>query len=136
MNDSAFLIFTIILGLLGTGFACFYAYKLLQTPEMGSKGRRFNIVFLIIAGLILVTGLVLAFAGSGRIADWGTFLATGIVAVTLLWLAAQGFGVGFRQMEKDGIGFLRLFQLGSSIILCLAIVPAFYAFVTFATKIR
>jgi hypothetical protein len=136
MNDELFLGFAVVLGILGTIFVSVYVYRLLKVPEMGKSGRTINLVFLAGAGVFFLVGMGLTFFGSDKASDWGLFLSSATLAVALLWLAAQGFGVGFKQMDEDGIGFLRFFQLGSSIVLCLSLAPAFFAFITFASKLR
>ena len=134
--DYLFLGFVILLGLAGLGFLVFFSYRLDRTPEIGSRLRRFNRGLLALTLLALVVGLGLAMAGSAPLSDWGLVLALGMLALTMLVLAAQGFGIGFQQQEQDGVGFIRFFQLGSAIILCLALVPAFIAFITFAARLR
>lgn len=134
--DYLFLAFVILLGLAGLVFVVFFIYKLMQTPEAGPKLRAFNRAFLVLAGLVVLTGLALAFFGSGTAATWGLVQATGAFALTLWILAAEGFGIGFKQMDEDGVGFLRFFQLGSSILLCLSFAPAFYACITYATQLN
>ncbi|NWJ47175.1 MAG: hypothetical protein HXX08_15040 [Chloroflexi bacterium] len=133
MNDTLFLIFAGALGIAGLVFVGIFTYRLLRVPEMGKLGRRVNLVILALASIAALVGTGFAITTSGRAADWGNFIASATLAITMLWLAAQGFGVGFKQMNEDGIGFLRFFQLGSSIVLCLALVPTFNALLTWAT---
>lgn len=134
--DYLFLAFASILGLGGLSFTAYFAYSLLKTPQTGARTRSFNLWFLGLAGVVLLIGLALALFGDERTAAWGTVIAAADMAIVLLLLAAQGYGVGFKQMEEDGVGFIRFFQLGSSILFCLALAPAFFAFITYATRLR
>jgi hypothetical protein len=131
-----FLIFALALGVAGIGFAGFFSYKLVQNKYTGQHTRLFNIAFLTIAGIIFLISLALTLFAGGSLADWGLVVASADLAVVLFMLAGQGYGVGFKQMDEDGVGFIRFFQLGSSIMLCLAFAPAFFAFFTYATRIR
>ncbi len=134
--DYLFLGFVSFLGVLGLAFAGVFFYQLDRVPQMTGRVRRFNRIFVGLAGLALVVGLGLALGAGRPASDWGLVVGLGALALALLTLAAQGFGVGFQQMDEDGIGFLRFFQLGSAIILCLAFVPAFIAFITYATRLQ
>ena len=133
--DYLFLAFAALLGVAGLSFVGFFIYKLMQTPEIGPKLRAFNWGFLALAGLIVLSGLALAVFGTGSLTDWGAVLATAALTFTLWILAAEGFGIGFKQQEEDGVGFLRFFQIGSSIIFCFSLAPAFFAFITYATRL-
>lgn len=134
--DYLFLIFVTLLGLAGLAFFGMFVYRLDRTPEMGRPMRQFNrgLVGLGLCGL--VAGLALAIFTAAPLADWGLVLGLGLLAFVMLLVAAQGFGVGFQQMEEDGIGFLRFFQLGSAIVVCMAFAPAFVAFITYSTRLR
>jgi hypothetical protein len=132
--DYLFLAFASLLGLGGLGFVGVFIYRLMQTPEAGPKLRTFNQIFLVLMGLVVLSGLGLALFGSNNLSDWGQVQAAGGLALALWVLAAEGFGIGFKQMEDDGVGYLRFFQLGSSIVLCFSLAPAFYAFVTYASR--
>lgn len=135
MSDPIFLVFTILLGLAGTAFFGYYTYKLDKTPEIKNKRRMFNRGLLALGILFFVVGLALSLLATGTLADWGLVLGLSAIASVMFLLAAQGFGVGFQQMDEDGIGFIRFFQLGSAIIICLAFVPAFIAFVTYNSRL-
>lgn len=134
--DYLFLGFVIFLILIGTAFLGVFVYRLDRTPEMTPRLRRVNRLLVGLTGLILVVGLGLAFTAAAPLADWGLFAALSALAVLMVMLAAQGFGIGFQQMDEDGIGFLRFFQLGSAIIFCMAFVPAFIAFITYSTRLK
>lgn len=132
--DYLFLGFAIGLGLAGLGFVGVFIYRLMRTPDAGPGLKAFNQAFLGLVGLVVISGLALLIFGSGTAADWGGVQAAAGLALALWVLAAEGFGIGFKQMEEDGVGYLRFFQLGSSIVLCLSFAPAFYAIVTYATR--
>ncbi len=134
--DYLFLGFVGLLGLLGMAFLTVFIYRLDRATELGPRMRRFNRGLLALAIAALLIGFSLAFLTSAPLSDWGLVLALTILTLTMLVLAATGFGVGFRQMEEDGVGFIRFFQLGSAIIFCLALVPAFIAFITYAARLR
>ncbi len=134
--DFLFLGFVTFLILIGTAFLGFFVYRLDQTPEMTPRLRRVNRLLVGLTGVILVVGLILAFMAAGSLADWGLFAALSAMAVLMILLAAQGFGIGFQQMDADGIGFLRFFQLGSAIVFCMAFAPAFIAFITYSTRLH
>jgi uncharacterized protein YacL len=134
--DYLFLGFVLLLVVLGTAFLAVFVYKLDRTPEMTRTMRRVNRLLLGLTGLILVAGLSLAFTMAAPLADWSLFVALTALAVLMILLAAQGFGIGFQQMDEDGVGFLRFFQLGSAIILCMSFVPAFIAFITYSTRLQ
>ncbi len=134
--DYLFLIFAGLLALGGLGFTGYFIFKIMRTPHAGAGLKAFNRVFLVSAGLIIAVGIFLAFFSSGIPAGWGIVLASGGVSISLLILAVEGFGIGFKQMEEDGVGFLRFFQIGSSIEFCLSLAPAFFAFITFATVLQ
>ncbi|HEX2913069.1 MAG TPA: hypothetical protein VH186_19850 [Chloroflexia bacterium] len=134
--DYLFLLFVALLVIAGLGFLIFYIYRLDHTPEMTSAMRRVNRGLLGIGGLLVLAGLLTTFFSNAPLADWGLVIALGVLAVVMLVLAAQGIGIGFQQMEEDGIGFLRFFQLGSAIVVCMAFVPAFIAYITFATRLN
>ena len=131
-----YLSFVFILAIFGTAFLGVFIYKLDQTPEMSPRLRQVNRAFEAVTGLILIVGLVISATADPPLADWGQFVSLVSLAVLMLFLAAQGFGIGFQQMDEDGIGFLRFFQLGSAIIFCMAFVPAFIAFITYSTKLN
>jgi len=132
--DYLFLTFALILGLGGLGFAAYFLYRLMRTPEAGPKLKAFNRAFFGLVGLLIVTGLALAIFGQAKAGEWGQMQAAAGLAVGLWVLAAEGYGIGFQQMEQDGVGFLRFFQLGSSVVLCLSLAPAFFALVTYAAR--
>ncbi len=134
--DYLFLAFVVLLVVAGLVFVGVFIYRLFTVPEFGVQGRKLNLVLLPIIGLVVLVSLGLALFGGGSTADWGAVIASGAGAFGLVILSGQGFWVGFKQMDEDGVGFLRFFQLGSSIILCLAFAPAFFAFITYATKLR
>ena len=134
--DYLFLGFVTFLILIGTAFLGVFVYRLDRTPEMTPRLRRVNRLLVGLTGFILVVGLVLAFTMAAPLADWGLFTALSALAVFMVLLAAQGFGIGFQQMDEDGIGFLRFFQLGSAIIFCMAFAPAFIAFITYSTRLK
>lgn len=134
--DYLFLAFVGGLALAGLAFLVVFVYRLDHTPEMSGFMRRFNRGLVGLALAALLVGLTLALVATRPLADWGLVVGLGSLAFMMLAQAAQGFGVGFQQMEEDGIGFLRFFQLGSAIILCMAFVPAFVAFITYATRLR
>ena len=128
--------FVYILGIIGTAFLGVFFYRLDTAPEMTPTMRQVNRMLLVITGLVVVSGMALSFIAEEPLADWGQFVSLAGLALMMLFLAAQGFGIGFRQMDEDGVGFLRFFQLGSAIIFVLAFAPAFVAFVTFSTKLQ
>ncbi len=132
--DYIFLVFAAILGVAGLIFAGYYIYRLMKTPEVGPKMRAFNRLFLGLVALGIIAGLFMALFGEGKIGLWGQVQAAGLLALALWIMAAEGFGVGFQQMEQDGVGFIRFFQLGSSVLLCYSLAPAFYAFITFGSN--
>jgi|GEM_PF-3118835 len=134
--DYLFLAFVILLVLNGLVFVGVFIYRLFNVPELGAQGRRLNLILLPIIGLVVLINLGLAIFGDGNTADWGMVIASGAGAIGLVIISGQGFWVGFKQMDEDGVGFLRFFQLGSSVILCLAFAPAFFSFITYATKLR
>ncbi len=134
--DYLFLGFVIVLGLAGLAFLLFFIYRLDRTPEIGAGVKRFNRGLLGLTALFFGGGLLLAILGTAPLSDWGLVIGLGILALTMLLLAAQGFGVGFQQQDQDGVGFLRFFQLGSAIIFCLALFPAFIAFITYAARLK
>jgi hypothetical protein len=131
-----FIIFAVLLGIAGLGFAVFFVYNLMKSPHTGNKTRTFNLVLLAIAGMVLLGSLLLVLFAGGKLADWGMVIASAVLALVLFLFAGQGYGVGFKQMEEDGVGFIRFFQLGSSILLCLAFAPAFFAFIIYATRLQ
>lgn len=130
-----FLSFVLVLAICGTAFLVVFVYRLDQTPEMPPRMRQINRALLAVAGVILVGCLVISSLADNSLADWSQFVSLVTLAVVMLLLAAQGFGIGFQQMDEDGVGFLRFFQLGSAIIFCMAFVPAFIAFITYSTKL-
>ncbi len=134
--DYLFLGFVIFLALLGLSFLGFFIYRLDRTPEMTPRIRRFNRTMIALGAVCLSSGFALTFLTTPPLADWGLVAGLSVLALVMVMLAAQGFGVGFQQMDEDGIGFLRFFQLGSAIIFCMAFVPAFIAFVTYAGKLK
>jgi hypothetical protein len=127
--------FVFILAIFGTAFLGVFIYKLDQTPEMTPRMRLINRALVVVAGVILTGGLAVSSIADRPLADWGQFVSLAVLAIMMLFLAAQGFGIGFQQMEEDGIGFLRFFQIGSAIVFCMAFVPAFVAFITYSTKL-
>ena len=131
-----FLSFVCILAIFGTAFPVAFIYKLDQTPEMPPRMRLINRALIALAGVILIAGLAASSFADPPLADWGQFVSLATLAVVMLFLAAQGFGIGFQQMEEDGIGFLRFFQIGSAIVFCMAFVPAFIAFITYSTRLN
>lgn len=134
--DLLFLGFVTFLIIIGTGFLGVFIYRLDRTPEMTPRLRRINRWLVGLTGLILLGGLGLAFTVAAPLRDWGLFSALAALALLMVLLAAQGFGIGFQQMDEDGIGFLRFFQMGSAIIFCMAFVPAFIAFITYSTRLK
>lgn len=128
--------FVVCLAICGTAFLGVFIYKLDQTPEMVPRMRRFNRRMVVITVLILVAGINLSLFLDPPLADWCQFGALVALAAMMLFLAAQGFGIGFQQMDEDGVGFLRFFQLGSAIVFCMAFVPAFVAFITYSTRLQ
>ena len=133
--DYLFLGFVGLLILAGLGFLGYYIYKLDRTPEVSPRLRRINRFIVGAAGLIGLIGIGLGLGAASPLADWGLTIGLTILATAMLILAAEGFGVGFQQMDEDGIGFLRFFQLGSAIIFCMAFAPAFVAFIVYATRL-
>ena len=134
--DYLFLTFVTALGIGGLTFLAVFIYRLDRTPEMTPGVRRFNRGLVGLAGLVGLIGLGLALLASAPLSDWGLVVGLGVFALMLIMLAAQGFGVGFQQMDEDGIGFLRFFQLGSAILFCMAFVPAFIAFIIYASRLK
>src|SRR5438045_8746528 len=110
--DYLFLGFVTFLVIIGVIFLGVFVYRLDRAAEMAPRLRRVNRLLVGLTGLIVVVGLGLAFMAAAPLADWGLFAALSALAVLMLLLAAQGFGIGFQQMDEDGIGFLRFFQLG------------------------
>lgn len=133
--DYLFLGFVAFLVIIGTIFLGVFVYRLDRTPEMTPRLRRVNRTLVVLTALVLAVGLALSLLAAAPLADWGLFAALTGLAVLMLLLAAQGFGIGFQQMDEDGIGFLRFFQLGSAIVFCMAFVPAFIAFITYSTRL-
>jgi hypothetical protein len=128
--------FVFILAICGTAFLGVFVYKLDQTPEMLPRMRQVNRVLMGITVVALMVGMLLSLLLDPPLADWCQFIALALLALTMLFLAAQGFGIGFQQMDEDGVGFLRFFQLGSAIVFVMAFVPAFVAFITFSTRLQ
>jgi hypothetical protein len=135
MADNIFLIFTIILAAAGLSFFGYYFYRLDRTPEIKPARRNFNRALLGIGSLVFAVGTGISFLASAPLADWGYVIGLGGLALTMFLLAFQGYGVGFEQMEEDGVGFIRFFQLGSTLVICIAFVPAFLAFVTYSSRL-
>lgn len=131
-----FVTFVFALAICGTAFLGVFVYKLDQTPEMSPRLQRFNRAVLAVTGIVLVAGFILSSLADPPMADWGQFVALAALALLMLFLAAQGFGIGFQQMDEDGVGFLRFFQIGSAIVFCMAFVPAFVAFITYSTRLQ
>jgi hypothetical protein len=135
-NMDLFIVFAVILGVAGFGFTGFFIYNLMKNRHTSARTRRFNLIFLAIAILVLLISLSLVLFGNAELADWGWLIGSLDLAIAIVLFAGQGYRVGFRQMEEDGVGFIRFFQLGSSILLCLAIAPAFFALLVYATRLR
>jgi hypothetical protein len=134
--DFLFLGFVVFLLIIGITFLGVFVYRLDRTPEMTPRLRRINRLLVGLTGLILAGGLGLGFTAAAPLADWSLFIALVALAFLMVVLAAQGFGIGFQQMDEDGVGFLRFFQMGSAIIFCMAFVPAFIAFITYSTRLQ
>lgn len=128
--------FAFCLAICGTAFLGVFVYKLDQAPEMLPRMRLVNRVLMGITVVALVIGMTLSYIFDPPTADWCQFIALALLALTMLFLAAQGFGIGFQQMDEDGVGFLRFFQLGSAIVFVMAFAPAFVAFITFSTRLQ
>jgi hypothetical protein len=133
--DWIFVIFALALGILALVYVGFFVYRLLGVPEAGPRLRSFTRFFVGLILLIVAVSIIVGLVASTPISDWGAVVAASAITLLLLVVAVLGFSIGFRQMDEDGIGYLRFFQLGSSIILTLAIAPAFFAFVTYSTKL-
>lgn len=127
--------FVYILAIFATAFLGVFIYKLDQTPEMSLRMRLVNRTLIGITLAVVIVGLTLSVLTDPPLADYSSVAALATLAVTLLFLAAQGFGIGFQQMDEDGVGFLRFFQIGSAIVFVMAFVPAFVAYITFSTKL-
>ena len=134
--DFLFLGFVAFLVVAGLSFLSVFIYRLDRTPEMTPRVRNFNRGMIAGASLILLVGVGTAYFAASPLADWGLVVGLAAFALMLVGLAAQGFGVGFQQMDEDGIGFLRFFQLGSAIVFCMAFVPAFIAFIVYASRLK
>jgi len=134
--DWIFVTFATVLGLLALLYVGFFVQNLLNVPEAGPRLRAFVSFFVLLTGVIAVLGTSAAFLAGPPLSDWGAVIAAADLTLLLLVLAAVGFSIGFRQMEEDGVGYLRFFQLGSSIVLVLAIAPAFFGFITYATRLQ
>ena len=134
--DLTFIVFATFLGLLALAYVGYFISNLINVSEVGPGLRSFVMSFVTITGTIALVGGLAGILLSPSVSDWSIIIAAVDLTVMLLVLAGIGFSIGFRQMEEDGVGYLRFFQLGSSIVLVLAIAPAFFAFITYATRIN
>ncbi len=134
--DWIFVTFAAVLGLMALLYVGFFVQNLLNVPEAGPRLRTFVGFFVLLTGVVAVLGVGAALLIGPPLSDWGAVIAATDLTVLLVVLAGVGFSIGFRQMEEDGVGYLRFFQLGSSIVLVLAIAPAFFGFITYATRLQ
>ena len=124
------------LAIAAVAYVVYFVRRLLTAPDAGRTMRRFTLALLAIGGAVLVVAVAAAFVGTGRLSDTAQVVAAFDLTLMLMTLAVEGLGVGFRQMDRDGVGFIRFFQLGASIVLVLALAPAFYGYITLATRLQ